>query len=400
MANAEAERLFAEGVAFHRQGRLAQAAQSYARACAADPAHVAAQFNLAVALQADGRPLDSEAAYKRALALKPDLVQALNNLANLYLAHNRVAEAFEALMRATKIAPEFAPPWNNLGDALLRMGRAEEAREHFTKALGLDPALLEARENLGRTLLALGRAAEALPHLEQVLAARPGDAPLRFVRDAAAGERPARPPDAFVAGLFDNMAAEFDRRLLEQLDYRVPDHIARAVGPWLEGRPHPRRALDLGCGTGLVADALRGRFEALHGVDLSPRMVEKAQARKLYAAVEAGELVAFLAQRSPGSADLVVAADVFGYVGDLAPVFAQVARVLAPDGLFAFTVEGGGPGESFNLTHTGRYTHTSGYVEALAPAHGLRVASSSGETLRVERGKPVAGRLYTLAHAA
>ncbi len=105
MANREAERLFAEGVAFHKQGRIAEAAATYARACEADPAHLAARFNLAVALHERGAHDAAERAYKDAIALKPDLVQALNNLANLHIERGRVAEAVDALLRATSIAP-------------------------------------------------------------------------------------------------------------------------------------------------------------------------------------------------------------------------------------------------------------------------------------------------------
>ena len=396
MGSSPAERLFAEGVAFHKQGRLAEAAASYAGACEADPAHVAAQFNLAVALHAQGRDQEAERAYRRAIALKPDLVQALNNLANLLLAHNRVAEALEALMRATAAAPGFAPPWNNLGNALLKMGRTGEAAARFARALEIDPSFVEARENLGRALLALGRAPEALPHLEAAVAARPGDAVLRFARDVAAGARPARPPDAFVAALFDEMAPGFDEHLVEKLGYRIPSRIAQVLGGWLDARPRPRRVLDLGCGTGLVADALRGRYESMLGVDLSPRMVEKARARRLYEAVEAAELSAFLDTRTAASADLVVAADVFVYVGDLGGVFAQAARVLAPGGRFAFSVEGGGPGEGFRLDSTSRYSHADAYVRALATAQGLAVTHDSPETIRAERGVPAGGRLYVL----
>ena len=396
MGSPQAERLFAEGVALHKQGRLAEAAATYARACEADPSHVAAQFNLAVALHADGRHQDAERAYRRAIALKPDLVQALNNLANLLLAHDRVAEALDALMRATAIAPGFAPPWNNLGNALLKMGRTPEAAARFARALEVDPDFLEARENLGRTLLSLGRGAEALPHLEGALAARPGDDVLRFSRDVAAGGRPSRPPDAFVTELFDEMAAKFDEHLVDRLGYRIPGRVADVLGDWLDARARPRRALDLGCGTGLVADALRGRFESMHGVDLSPRMVEMALARRLYEAVEAGELTAFLGARADASADLVVAADVFVYVGDLAPVFGQCARVLAPGGRLAFSVEGGAPGEGYRLEATSRYSHSDPYVRSLAAAHGLAVVHSSAETIRSERGVPAGGRLYVL----
>ena len=262
MANPQAERHFAEGVAHHKQGLVAEAAAAYARACVADPGHLGARFNLAVALQALGHDHEAERAYKATLALKPDLVEALNNLANLYLAHDRVAEALHVLLRATKAAPDFALPWNNLGNALLKMGRLEEACRHFEQALARDAGFFEARTNLGRTLQTLGRPAQALPHLEAALASCPDDRSLRFLRDAAAGALPARPPDAFVAHLFDDMAAQFDEHLVGTLGYRIPERIAEALGPWLDARARPRRLLDLGCGTGLVAHALRGRFEA------------------------------------------------------------------------------------------------------------------------------------------
>jgi len=396
LGDARAGRLFAEGVAFHKQGRLAEAARAYAAACEADPAHVGARFNLAVALHSQGLDAEAERAYRRALAVKPDLVQALNNLANLLLAHERVAEALEALMRATALAPGFAPPWNNLGNALLKMGRTQEAAARFARALEIDAGFHEARGNLGRALLTLGRPAEALPHLEQALAASPGDESLRFARDVAAGARPPRPPDAFVAGLFDGMAAKFDEHLVERLGYRIPGRIAEVLGEWLDARPRPRRVLDLGCGTGLVADALRGRFESMRGADLSPRMVEMALARRLYASVEAVGLEPFLRAAPEASADLVVAADVFVYVGDLAPAFAAAARALAPGGRFAFSVEGGGAGEGYTLEPTSRYSHPDGYVRSLATAAGLTVAHRSAEVIRAERGVPAPGALYVL----
>ena len=400
MANDEAERLFAEGVAFHRQGRIAEAGAAYARACEADPAHVAARFNLAVALHDRGAHPEAERAYKDAIALKPDLVQALNNLANLYLEQERLAEAVDALTRATKVAPAFAPPWNNLGNALLKLGRTEEAVAHFSRSLEMDPAFVEARMNLGRALQTLGRPAEALPHLEAALAARPDDASLGFLRDAAGGARPDRPPDEFVSRLFDDMAARFDEHLVGKLGYRIPERMADILGEWLDSRARPRRALDLGCGTGLAAEALRGRLEETRGVDLSPNMVRKALARNLYASVETGELTAFLSARPGASADLVVAADVFVYVGDLAGVFAHAARVLAGAGRLAFTVEGGAPGGQFALQPTQRYAHDDGYIRGLAAASGLAVVHSSAETIRTERGRPVGGRLYVLEKAA
>ena len=399
MTAADAQRLFAEGVARHKQGRVAEAAQSYAKACAADPASVAAQFNHAVALQELGLARDAESAYLRSLALKPDLVQALNNLANLCIAQGRLEEAGKLLHRALALAPEFAPPYNNLGNMLLRKGLVDAAIERFSQALARDGHYIEARINLGKALLTLGRPDDACLHLEAALAARPDDAGIRFLRDTASGAQPSRPPDAFVTGLFDEMADDFDRHLVERLGYRIPERIAEAIGGWLDARARPRRIVDLGCGTGLLGEQLRGRFEELAGVDLSPKMIERARARGLYTRLVAGELVAFLAARPASSADLLVAADVFVYLGDLGPACAQAARIAAPGARFVFSVEVAGEGAHFRLQSTSRYAHGPGYVRALATTHGFEVALESAETIRTERGRPVAGYLYVLSAA-
>ena len=99
--------------------------------------------------------------------------------------------------------------------------------------------------------------------------------------------------------------------------------------------------LDLGCGTGLAGMAFRPLVRRLTGIDLSPAMVARARAKQVYDRLDTDDLVQFLAaeQSNGGVYDLVVAADVFVYLFDLAPVATAVAKVLRPDGLFAFTVE-------------------------------------------------------------
>ena len=105
---------------------------------------------------------------------------------------------------------------------------------------------------------------------------------------------------------------------------------------------HPQkfaRAIDLGCGTGLAA-RFRAIWSEMTGVDLSPRMIERARATGLYAELEVAEIVSeAFGSRQQASADLVLAADVMVYVHDMTPLLDEVARVLAAGGLFAFTVE-------------------------------------------------------------
>ena len=100
------------------------------------------------------------------------------------------------------------------------------------------------------------------------------------------------------------------------------------------GRPRAGRAsewtcFDLGCGTGLCGLLLRPAGRDAGGVDLSPAMIEKARARGVYDRLEAGDLVEAM-KKAPRSFDLLVAADVFIYVGDLAPTFEAAARQPPP----------------------------------------------------------------------
>ena len=71
----------------------------------------------------------------------------------------------------------------------------------------------------------------------------------------------------------------------------------------------------------------------------------------------------------------MLAADVFVYINDLCPVVAAVARVLAPGGFFAFTVETHS-GDGVKLLPTLRYAHGEPLLRGALADAGLTLASS------------------------
>ena len=150
-------------------------------------------------------------------------------------------------------------------------------------------------------------------------------------------------------------------------------------------------ALDLGCGTGLCGPLLRPIVQRLQGVDLSQPMLDRAAARGVYDALVCADLVEHL-QQTPQRHDLVVAADVFIYVGDLDPVFAGVQRVLQPGGVFCFTVESASDEQTVQLHAQLRYAHSLSYLQALARRHGLRVLRTEAQPRRRQRRDAVPGR--------
>ena len=101
------------------------------------------------------------------------------------------------------------------------------------------------------------------------------------MRSLGEATRRAPCPQAYVARLFDDYAPRFDAHLIESLAYRAPALIADALDSAAPGRRFAH-ALDIGCGTGLMGQAVRGRVDHLTGVDLSPRHDrQSARARPL-----------------------------------------------------------------------------------------------------------------------
>jgi predicted TPR repeat methyltransferase len=162
---------------------------------------------------------------------------------------------------------------------------------------------------------------------------------------------------------------------------------------------HFKAMLDLGCGTGLAGAAFRAKADRLVGVDLSPRMIDAAREKGVYDRLEVCDLLEFLAAERGAEQhyDLIVAADVFAYLPDLAPVAAAAALVLAPGGFFAFTVETHA-GEGVVLGEALRFAHSADHVREAVQDAGLKLLGLDSAATRTEKGVPVPG-LVAVAQA-
>ncbi len=273
------------------------------------------------------------------------------------LAEGDAVAAADLLEQTLELVPDWAAGWFALAVAREACSDTEAAIVALRRCAECDPA-----DALGAHL-----------HLARLGAAAPPDAP----------------PRAYVRDLFDAYAGTFEQALVGSLGYRAPALIVAALAAMDPARRYSH-ALDLGCGTGLMAEALAGRVDAIDGVDLSSAMVEIARAKRLYSRLAVGDVIDDLNDQPKGTYDLVTAADVLCYLGDLAPVVTAVARVLRGAGVLAFTVEAASAGD-FTLRDSLRYCHGAGYVRRVADMAGLRVAALTSADLRNDRGMPVAG---------
>ncbi|WP_191083314.1 methyltransferase domain-containing protein [Roseococcus microcysteis] len=382
-----AQDLLRRGAERHRAGKVEEAESLYRRALRLAPGHPDAENLLSVCALQRGDTAAAVEHSARALAVMPDSAIYLANHGAALAAHGMLPEAVATLQAALEREPDDVTSLRNLGQVLTAGGQPEAALGPLREAHRLAPASPEVALTLAHAAHQAGEAEEARAAAQAVkgpLAAQAG-----FLL-AALGEAPLPPraPAAFVREMFDAFAPRFDQDLAEALDYQTPALLAALLQPGARGR-----VLDLGCGTGLSGVALKPFAKRLEGLDLSPRMLDRARARGLYDAVHEADLLDFLPRRA-AAYDLITAADVLNYLGDLAPALAAIAAALKPGGEALFSIETGAA--QVELGQGLRFRHDPAHVASLAEVAGLTPLRREPAVLRQEKGAPVEGALFLL----
>jgi len=381
------------GNALRRLARLNEALDSYQRALQFKPDYAEAHCNRAIVLQDMGRYLDALGAAEDALNIKDRYADAW--LARGHALHclRYLPEAVESFDRAIHLRPDWAEAYSAQGSTLFKLGEFGAALDSYDQALKHRPDYALAHYHRGNALRVLERREEAIAAYRAALAHGDNPETIAFaLASVGEGETPAALPNDYVRSLFDQYANHFDQHLTEVLGYQTPavlDALLRHVAPSSD-----LNTVDLGCGTGLCAPYLRNYSRNLSGVDLSQQMLDKAAERGLYDELACADLTGYLAGHE-GAYDLAVAADVFVYIGDLAPVFRAVHAALRPGGRFCFSVEAGA-GADYTLRPSNRYAHTPAYLQRLATETGFTVLASQAIEARQENGAPIAGHALLL----
>jgi predicted TPR repeat methyltransferase len=385
-----AKALFVEGLEHFEAGRHEDAVAAFEGSLSFVPDRPSTLANLGAARVEAGRHASALEPLERALAADPGDLDSRSYLGVALAALGRYEEALACQDAVLAVAPERAANWFRRGQALQGLERPVDAFDAYERALTLDASLAPAWTQKGSLLRDAGRVGEAASAYREALA-HGGDAALNgyYLASVSGDAVPATAPVDYVEPFFDEYAQTFDQHLVGTLHYRAPERLVAEIAA--HGPSHYRSALDLGCGTGLVGALLRPVVERLEGVDLSGRMLERAQVRGVYDALSQDDVADHL-EATAERHDLVVAADVFIYIGDLEPVFAGVARVLEPAGRFAFTAEVAAEGvQRYALTPSLRYAHARSYLESLAGAHGFAIEHCARAPLREEQQRPVEG---------
>ncbi len=341
-------------------------------------------------------PADAEAAYQSCLAIDPLHAKARTNLALLLTIAGRNDEATVLLEETCRLLPD-------CDDAHYLLAANERLADLFDAAIARLQKLVNttASHDAGWELLARcqaesGRHEAAVETCRRWKKLRPDCPAAKHMLAALSGEAaPDRADATYVASTFDRFADKFEA-VLKQLNYQGPALFQQLLTDTL-GEPAGQLAvLDAGCGTGLLGPVLRPWASQLEGVDLSPKMLERARWTGSYDDLRCGDLVEDL-KRHPATWDVILAADTLNYFGALDGVLRAAFAALRPDGWLVFSVEEGDlTGDSWSLQPHGRYAHAPAYLIEQLGELGVPSGDMRRAVLRKENDRPVYGLLIAV----
>jgi len=394
----------------------------------------AALMNMGNAYYALAKYQEALSFYQKMYDINANSYNAILNLANTYYNLGLFIEAIDYAQKAIEKRPTSAEPYIVAGNSYIELFKNEEASNYLKKASELSSAsewlcnsianlfqkmgnwkqclhyawkaialkgqnvtmddhinfayfLYEAEEDEGNSALV----EKYLSHWEKNFADNPV---IRHVCAALRNTQDVSVMDlSYLKGLFDGFAPSFDD-VLGELEYKVPDLIAIGLKDCLKTKLFKkRRILDLGCGTGLCAQALKTYFpnEEFYGVDISDKMLYEAEKKNIYKQLFATDIISFLTDNEI-LFHAVVAGDVLTYTGDLKPLFRELTRAVKFEGFFAFSISKNMVNNNdYFLMPSGRFVHTLQYVLRLLKYCGFKVISTEETILRHEGTRDVEG---------
>ena len=358
---------------FLHQNNITKAIEHLEHVLAIDPDHIRALNNMGVAMLKQNKAMQAVNYFGEVLKRDKHNILARNNIAATFLEQDWYENAMHHYRELIQITPNDIEVNYNLAVSLMAQGQLEAAEEYFIKTIQLEPVHLEAHINLAAVLHKREKYDQAKLYYKAALRLKPHDPLCEYMLMAMGDDLPdaamqQRAPTPYVTNLFDRYALHYDRHLTKSLSYQVPDQIVMLLAGKIRGHEAQWDILDLGCGTGLAGDRLQTFIgQRLVGVDLSSKMLAMAEKRKLYTELLTLDICNHeLSDQLGMPFDLIVAADVFGYLGDLATIFKSCHTLSKPDGYFVFSIEkleGEGP---YQLLKTARFAHNIAYIESLA----------------------------------
>ena len=385
--------LYYLGLSYQQSQMLSQATKAFESALLIAADHVEAQHALAT-IQAHNQQYElATTSLLQVLKIAPNHGEALHNLASIYYHQSHYKKALDAWLRLLSLQPDQYTNYN-IGSCYLALQRHDDAKAYLEAACADLPNSTDPLLNLASIYIKNKDWPKAIKLYQTALELKPDSAEIKYVLAAILQKKHnfTKAPDDYVTHLFDHYADSFEEHLVGNLAYRAHTIIADALNEQIE--PNKQyRILDLGCGTGLCGQACVQFAEKLIGVDLSSKMLQQAQKLNIYHELIESELELYLEQAR--DFQIIMAADVMPYIGDLTTTLELIWQALAPGGFCIFTVEASAEQEFYSLSESGRYQHNNELLLKFVQEN-WQVITNEKVVTRTQNFIPVSSMLFFL----
>ena len=394
------------GLLYQELGEYQKAINCYQKAVQINPNLAEPHSNLGLLYRELGEYQKAINCYQKAVQINPNFVKARNNLGLSYQELGEYQKAINCYQKAVQINPNLAEPHSNLGLLYRELGEYQKAINCYQKAVQINPNFVKARNNLGLSYQELGEYQKAINcyqkaiHLyNHALVLNPNNLRAYNNREIAlhllnsqAGVTTKTASEDYIKTLFDDYAKRFDHHLTTILDYKVPQFLINSLYTLIGSDLIFDNVIDLGCGTGLSGKEFRPISKRLVGIDLSPKMIEIAEGKRIYDLIENIEVNKYLETKSE-KYDLFIATDLLIYVGDPTQLFSNISKTSKAKAIFLFSTEST-QDKDYILTNQGRYAHSEEYIHRLAKLNKFTILNVENATIRTG----IEGHLFILRY--
>lgn len=391
-----------------------------------NPDNIGTYINLGVAQQNLGSLDDAENSLKIALSINKDHPQVHNNLGSIYILQSDFSKAQPFIEKAISLDSTYSDAHCNLGEIFKNTGSTdksidsyltslkynpnninayfglgsyytyeanqEKAEYYLNTTLQLNPYHIEATFHLGFLHYLLKSYDTATSYFKKTIELEPNHYYASYLLSAITGQdSPEKSPEPYVKGLFDHYASTFDEHLVKHLKYNVPSTMLSIFNKFSQPK-QTVNLLDLGCGTGICGEKFAHMYTHMTGVDLSENMIKKTQEKNIYSSLHASDIDHFI-NNTTSKYDLVIAADVFIYVGNIRLLVKDIYDTMNFDGYFIFSIELSDSDDYF-LQNTGRYAHSESHIHEILENASFNIINYQATIIRNEKDNEIKGIIY------
>jgi predicted TPR repeat methyltransferase len=379
--------------ALNETGQNHAAIFEYQQVVYGDHGHICALYNIAKSYQGLNKFNKAIKFYQAILELDSNNASIFNNLGICFRAINKIDKAYACFLEALDKDKDNATAYNNLGEICVLENKFSLAVKFFRKAIKHSIKYKSAWLNLAMVYRLIYDFENAIKCYNKISFYYPQDPEIQyFIWVCGSKNKTSKilsAPLEYIKKLYDLCSHNYTRYISKQQKYKVPQIFKQIL------KEHKimqvNRALDIGCGTGLVAAELKStvRFLQLVGVDVSHNMLDIAKKSYLYTDLYLDNVDNYLLKKTK-KYDLILAADVLVFQGCLKNTFKQIANCMHDKSKFLVSLEMS-TSQSYAVKHTGRFGHSLDYINRITAENNLKITKYVIIIVRQEAGIPIPG---------